>query len=306
MPAAGNVSWMTPTKSKGATTLRVIAFILGACALAWGVILAGLSGQPIPLIAAGLLVMTLAWLGTNWEEIAAKFGDAEVRVKRVQATAEQAISMVEKVAESSPGEPNRIARAADAARKWIESTVSEDRARDVDAVAAFEKIYGTLTFRTEAGNRAHVVGWNLSTGEVTALAEGTDGNLDPGIYRLADVIRGEGVLINVEGPVDEPTIVRVSAVPEYDWTVQTDVVLVTPDGRFNASGGHGGNGEFSFPEAWGLENRPAWAHVAVISDSIYGGERSVLATATVVGNARTYRTDGERSAAAKDLNTALD
>lgn len=297
---------MTNSKPRFPLWPRVIAFILGAAALAWGVVLAGVSGQPVPLITAGLLVMALAWLGTNWEEIAAKFGDAEVRVKRVQATAEQAIAMVETVAETSPGESGRIAKAADQARRWIEATVAEDRSHDVDAVQAFQKIYGTLTFRTEAGQPAHVVGWDLATGDVTALSENRHGNLDPGIYRIDDVIRGNNVRLDIEGPVDAPTAVRVSGVPEYDWTVQTDVVLVTPDGRINASNDTHGDGLYPFPEAWGLESRPAWAHVAVISDSIFGGERSVHATATVVGNRRVYNTVGERIAAAKGLNDALD
>lgn len=82
--------------------IRVLAFLAGAVAVVWGSVIAGIAGQPIPLIAAGILVILMAWVGSEWEEIAAKFGDSEVRVKRAVAeTADKAIRAVSEVEETA-------------------------------------------------------------------------------------------------------------------------------------------------------------------------------------------------------------
>lgn len=132
------------------TILRVIGFVAGTAALVWGCLIAGFSGQPVPLIAAGLLLILIAWVGNGWEEIAAKFGDSEVRVKRVAKTAAAAIKGVDAAAATlPPNERARIDRALRRARANLAQAVTPERHEKLDL-----RVYGP---EDESGRRRVVL-----------------------------------------------------------------------------------------------------------------------------------------------------
>jgi hypothetical protein len=87
-------------------TVRVVVALVGAGALVWGALIAGFEQQPAPLIVVGLLLIVGAWVGNNWQEISARFGDSSFLVRRAVANAEAVIESVEQAVRDSPDLPD--------------------------------------------------------------------------------------------------------------------------------------------------------------------------------------------------------